>query len=232
MSVLVFRHVPYEDLGLIAPALSWAGLKYEYVDLAQQPGKQASLGGVRGLIFMGGPMSVNDELEFVARELDIIRQAAARGIAMLGVCLGAQLIAKAFGARVYPNPVKEIGWFPVRWTEEASGDALFRGLPDPAVVFHWHGETFDLPSGSVRLGYSAACRNQAFRLGGNIYGLQFHLEVTPAMIAGWLEEDQNQADLRELTSPVDPFQHAEELAKMGGTVFARWGTLASGRPPL
>jgi GMP synthase-like glutamine amidotransferase len=147
---------------------------------------------------------------------------------MLGVCLGAQLIAKALGARVYPNAVKEIGWYPVHWTAAAAGDALLAGMPDPATVFHWHGETFDLPDNAVWLGYSDACRNQAFRCGGNIYGLQFHLEVTPAMIAGWIEEDANAGDVREISRPIDPEAGAADLARMAADVFGRWAALAGG----
>jgi GMP synthase-like glutamine amidotransferase len=227
MSILVFRHVPYEHLGLIAHSLEAAGLGYEYVDLPLDIDCAVDVASAQGLIFMGGPMSVNDNLDYVRRELDIIRQGARVGLPMLGVCLGAQLIAKALGARVYPNAVKEIGWYPVHWTA-AAGDALLAGMPDPATVFHWHGETFDLPDNAVWLGYSDACRNQAFRCGGNIYGLQFHLEVTPAMIAGWIEEDANAGDVREISRPIDPEAGAADLARMAADVFGRWAALAGG----
>jgi GMP synthase-like glutamine amidotransferase len=230
MSMLVFRHAPYEHLGLIGPALEAAGLEYEYVDLPPDANRPLDMEAARGLIFMGGPMSVNDDLDYVRREMDVIRQAERRGLPMLGVCLGAQLIAKALGARVYRNAVKEIGWFPVRWSEAAAEDALLAGLPDPATVFHWHGETFDLPEGAVRLASSGACRNQAFRRGANIYGLQFHLEVTPPMISEWLAEDANSADVREVAQPIDPEAGAAELARMAETVFGRWTALVGTRP--
>ncbi len=230
MRILVFRHVPYEDLGLIAPALEAAGLEYEYVDLPPDANRPLELEAARGLIFMGGPMSVNDDLDYVRREMEVIRQAAPRGLPMLGVCLGSQLIAKALGARVYRNKVKEIGWFPVRWTEAAAEDVLLAGLPNPATVFHWHGETFDLPEGAAWLASSDACPHQAFRCGGNIYGLQFHLEVTPGMIAGWLKEDENSADVREVPQPIDPEAGAAELARMGEAVFGRWAALVRSRP--
>jgi GMP synthase (glutamine-hydrolysing) len=228
MSILVFRHIAYEHLGLIAPALQAAGLEYEYVDLPLDAKRELDVDAAQGLIFMGGPMSVNDDLPYVRREVEIIRQAARVGLPVLGVCLGSQLIARALGARVYRNPVKEIGWFPVRWTEAAARDALLAGLPNPATVFHWHGETFDLPEGAAWLGSSDACPHQAFRCGANIYGLQFHLEVTPEMIAGWLKEDENASDVREVTHPIDPEAGADELARMGATVFGRWATLAGG----
>jgi GMP synthase-like glutamine amidotransferase len=230
MSVLVFRHVPYEHLGLIASVLEAAGLKYKYVDLPLDVDRRVDLESASGLVFMGGPMSVNDDLPYLRREIEIIREAAGKGLPILGVCLGAQLIAKAFGASVYRNEVKEIGWYPIYWTGEAAHDGLFAGLPGPATVFHWHGETFDLPPGAVRLSYSEACRIQAFRFGGNIYGLQFHLEVTPAMIGAWLAEDVNAADLRELDHPVDPGAGCQELARLGAAVFGRWASLAGGQP--
>jgi GMP synthase-like glutamine amidotransferase len=231
MSVLVFRHVPYEHLGLIAPVLEAAGLEYEYLDLSLGFARRVELESASGLVFMGGPMSANDDLACLRREVEIIREAAATSLPVLGVCLGAQLIAKAFGARVYRNEVKEIGWYPVYWTGEAAHDGLFAGLPGPATVFHWHGETFDLPSGAVRLSYSDACRNQAFRYGDYIYGLQFHLEVTPAMIGAWLAEDANAADLREVDHPVDPEAGSAHLARLGMAVFGRWASLAGGQPP-
>src|SRR5207302_710127 len=132
-------------------------------------------------------MSVNDNLPYIRRELDLIREAASLGKAILGVCLGTQLIAKALGASVYPNSLKEIGWYPICWTGAASDDFLHRGLTAPETVFHWHSETFDLPPGAELLAYSDRCRHQAYRVGDKIYGLQFHLEVTPAMVADWLE---------------------------------------------
>ena len=124
-------------------------------------------------------MSVNDEGEFpwLAPEKQLIRDAIQSGKAVLGVCLGAQLIASAMGARVYRNHVKEIGWFPVQ-RFPSIGTSTFR-FPPSVEVFHWHGETFDLPSGATRLARSEGCENQAFQLGRSVMGLQFHLETTP-----------------------------------------------------
>ncbi|MGC8794935.1 MAG: type 1 glutamine amidotransferase, partial [Bryobacteraceae bacterium] len=148
---------------------------------------------------------------------------------VLGVCLGAQLIAKAAGARVYRNRVKEIGWAPVYWTRAAREDALFRGLEQPEQVFHWHGESFDLPRGAHWLAYSDACRHQAFRLDPHVWGLQFHLEVTPEMIRDWCCVPENQADLRELAEAPDPEGPVERLAEVAAIVFGRWSSLAARR---
>ena len=135
------------------------------------------------VIAMGGPMSVNDEVElpWLVDEKRFVRQAIEAGTPVLGVCLGAQLIASAMGARVYPNVKKEIGWFPVRGLHASSRDVFT--FPESVEVFHWHGETFDLPDGAILLVESDACRNQAFQLGGTAIGLQFHLETTPQTAA-------------------------------------------------
>src|SRR5436190_14483569 len=126
---------------------------------------------------MGGPMSANDCLPYLEAELRLLEHAVTMGKPLLGICLGSQLITKALGGRVYRNPVKEIGWAPVHWTPAARTDVLLAGLVEPETVFHWHGDTFDLPSGSTWLAWSDACRNQAFRMGPLIYAFQFHLEV-------------------------------------------------------
>ena len=238
MRVLAFRHVPFEHLGAIADALDAAGIDYEYADLFENPSAPVPVDEAGGLVFMGGPMSVNDDLAYLRREEHLIRDAVARGTPVLGICLGSQLIAKALGARVYRNAVKEIGWYAVSFTPDASADPLFAGLREPETMFHWHGETFDLPEGATWLAYSEHCRNQAFRIGANVYGLQFHPEVTPEMISCWCKEDANEGDMRELDHVIDPEAHAERMAKLATTIFGRWcllvhqgkfaGTLASG----
>jgi GMP synthase (glutamine-hydrolysing) len=216
MQVLAFRHVPCEDAGLIAPILAARGIEVVYADESSD-WRQAA-----GLLFMGGPMSANDDLPFIHREIQTIREAVAEGRPVLGVCLGSQLLARALGARVYRNAVKEIGWMPVHWTEAAGRDRLFAGLRSPETVFHWHGETFDLPEGAEWLAWSDRCRHQAFRYGANAYGLQFHLEVTPAMISAWCQEDANAGDVRELEAPIDPEAGSAGLVRLAHVVFDRW----------
>ena len=132
------------------------------------------------LVIMGGPMSINDEAGYpwLAAEKEFIRSAIEQDKAVVGICLGAQLITGAMGAAVYPNREKEIGWFPIAG-EMADGAQESFSFPEELLVFHWHGETFDLPHGAVRLAAGAACRNQAFQLGSRVIGMQFHLETTP-----------------------------------------------------
>ena len=221
MYVLVFRHVPFEGAGLMHPILEARGVSIRYVDLYRGD-SLPDVDAAAGLIFMGGPMSVNDGLPYLEREMDVARAAVSRRKPILGICLGAQLIAKALGARVHANPRKEIGWFDICLTEAGSGDAIFAGMNRRETVFHWHGETFDLPPGSVRLAYSDACENQAVRFQPGAYGLQFHMEVTPAMIADWCTQDENCGDVRELEAPLDPALHADRLSELSSLIFGRW----------
>jgi GMP synthase (glutamine-hydrolysing) len=230
MRVLAFRHVSFEHLGLIEPALESAGIRTEYVDLYSGSGAGGELGRADGLVFMGGPMSANDDLPWISAELALIERAAAAGKPILGVCLGAQLVARALGARVYRNPVKEIGWYPVYWTAAARRDALFGGLSGSETVLHWHGETFDLPAGAEWLAYSEACPHQAFRVGDKVYGLQFHLEVTPEMIADWASQDLNSGDMGELAAPLDPRANTGRLRELASLVFGRWAALLRAGP--
>jgi GMP synthase-like glutamine amidotransferase len=221
MRVLVFRHVPFEGLGLIEPALAERHIEVDFADLYQPDAAPPDIGRYHALIFMGGPISVNDDLQFLRHEMGFIRQAVARRQPILGICLGSQLIARALGASVRRNPAKEIGWYGVRFTPVADGDRLFDGLSEE-TVFHWHGETFDLPPGAELLASSDLCRNQAFRVGDRVYGLQFHLEVTPEIIADWCSQDENCGDVRELASPIDPSFNAPRLAALSARVFGNW----------
>ena len=225
MRVVVFRHVPFEGLGLIQPALDEGRVAVEFADLFRDDAPEPDVAGAAGLILMGGPMSANDNLPYLRREMDYIRQAAERGQPVLGVCLGAQLAAQALGARVYRNPVKEIGWFEVYLTEAGREDPLLCSLGVPETVLQWHGDTFDLPSGAEWLAWSEGCRNQAFRWGSSLYGLQFHLEVTPEMIVDWCAQDANCGDVRELDGPIDPYRNAARLAQLSRRVFGRWCAL-------
>jgi GMP synthase-like glutamine amidotransferase len=164
-------------LGSIETWLQERGAHVEYTRFYES----AALPDIAGLdliIALGGSMSVNDESQFpwLGPEKHFLYEVIEKRAAVLGICLGAQLIASALGARVYTNPQKEIGWFEIEATVVECD--VFR-VPRSARVFHWHGETFDLPSGAVRLAKSAVCENQAFQWGRRVIGLQLHLEMTP-----------------------------------------------------
>ncbi len=173
------QHVPFEGLGSIKYWLSSTGYEITRTPFFETA-KLPDVGEIDLLVIMGGPMSVNDEDEFpwLAPEKKFIRNAIQSSKPVLGICLGAQLIASAMGAEVFRNPLKEIGWFPVQGVS-SSGDLLFN-FPPSMLVFHWHGETFDLPLGATRLAKSEGCENQAFQMGSSVIGLQFHLETTAA----------------------------------------------------
>jgi GMP synthase-like glutamine amidotransferase len=172
------QHVPFEGLGTIE---SWFQSK-DYELTSTRFFESTDLPDIQGidfLVIMGGPMSVNDQDEFpwLIAEKQFVREFINSGKPVLGICLGSQIIASAMGAKVFPNPVKEIGWLPIEGIDNLNGD-VFR-FPQMETVFHWHGETFDLPPGAIRLAKSAGCENQAFQLGKSVIGLQFHLETTP-----------------------------------------------------
>ncbi len=172
------QHVPFEGLGSIGPWLEAAGYGITSTRLFESP-EFPDPADFELLVVMGGPMSINDQTDhpWLVEEKQFVCRAIEAGKAVLGVCLGAQLIASSLGARVYRNRCKEIGWFPVEGLR-SSGDTVFE-FPPSLKAFHWHGETFDLPPGAVRLARSAACENQAFQIGHSVIGLQFHLETTP-----------------------------------------------------
>lgn len=176
-----FQHVPFEGLGSIDSWLEAKGYQLTHTRFFEST-DLPDLRAIDLLVVLGGPMSVNDEDTFpwLIVEKQFIREVIEARIPVLGICLGAQLIANAMGTRVFPNSVKEIGWFPIYAT--ATNDRSVFTFPASETVFHWHGETFDLPPGAIRLARSAGCANQAFQLGKSVIGLQFHLETTPESV--------------------------------------------------
>lgn len=173
-----FQHVLFEGLGSIEPWLVAAGAEITSTRFFVSP-RLPVMDEIDLLVVMGGPMSVNDETNcpWLSIEKRFIREMIRAGKPVLGICLGAQLIASALGARVYKNPVKEIGWFPVRGIVGENSSTFH--FPAATTVFHWHGETFDMPQGARLLASSEGCQNQAFQIGSSVIGLQFHLETTP-----------------------------------------------------
>lgn len=179
MKAHYLQHVPFEGLGSIYTWLQSTRADVTVTKFFENPALP-DVDDLDLLVIMGGPMSVNDEADhpWLAAEKEFIRNAIEEDKAVVGICLGAQLIASAMGAAVYPNREKEIGWLSITGTQPGHAEELF-AFPQELLVFHWHGETFDLPDGAMRLARSNACHNQAFQLGRRVIGMQFHLETTP-----------------------------------------------------
>jgi GMP synthase (glutamine-hydrolysing) len=198
--LLVFQHVAYEPLGTLDAQFRAAGFRIRYVNFARTGLQRLDVRRYHGLVVLGGPMSVNDAARYphLLAETEAITVAIDAGIPVLGICLGAQLIASALGAVVRPNAVKEIGWSTVRRTVAAQRDPLFRHFGSSEHIFQWHGDTFDLPHGATWLAETRECRHQAFRYGDDVYGLQFHLEVDRPLIDRWLATPAMREELREL----------------------------------
>ncbi|HEY7219498.1 MAG TPA: gamma-glutamyl-gamma-aminobutyrate hydrolase family protein [Candidatus Binatia bacterium] len=203
--LLVLQHVAHELLGTLNPLLKRSGFRIRYVNFARHPDAEPNLDGYNGLVILGGPMSVNDagRLPHLSTEMRLIEEALQRNLPVLGICLGAQLIAKTLGADVYPNLEKEIGWYDVSPTDEAESDPLLLEFKETEKIFQWHGETFDIPKSTRHLAFSSLCTNQAFRYGDNVYGFQFHLEVDEPMIHRWLRVAENRREIAALGT-IDP----------------------------
>jgi len=203
--VRIFRHIDCEGPGYLAERLQYRDVPFELVRIDAAEPVPEGLDAVSGLVFMGGPMSVNDDLPWIGQELALIRRAAAAGMPVLGHCLGGQLLAKALGGEVGPNPVKEIGWHAVRRAERAGSSRFAAAIPDSFEPFHWHGETFSLPQDAVLLLENDACAHQAFAV-DRMLGFQCHVEMTGELVREWVSR---YAD--ELSDPSSTVQSAAAI---------------------
>jgi len=235
---MVFQHVAAEPLGTLHARIRSRGHRIRFHNFQRQPDAVPNVDRYHGLIVLGGPMNVEDQQRHphLRTELLAIESALRQGKPVLGICLGAQLLAHVLGAPVRRHACHEIGWYDLQTTPQARDDAVLGHLGDRAPVFQWHGQTFELPAGAVQLARTTTCEQQAFRFGTNAYGFQFHLEADAAMIERWLrlpvyrEElacaglDRDENSIREAT--------AAQLAAMqplAETTFNRFLDLV-GRP--
>jgi GMP synthase-like glutamine amidotransferase len=180
----IFRHIDCEGPAYLAEVLDRHAIPSRLVRIDKDEPVPDTLDDSSGLVFMGGPMSVNDPLPWIEQELSLIRRAQAQNMPVLGHCLGGQLICKALGGTISANPVKEIGWHSVRKCNTPAAANWLADLPDAATLFHWHGETFSIPDGAEVILESEHCAHQAFAL-GNTLALQCHVEMLPPMVAEW-----------------------------------------------
>ncbi len=204
--ILVFQHVPYEPLGTLDPLLKESGFRIRYVNFGRDPGARPSLEKYTALIVLGGPMNSHQIETYpnLITEVEIIREAVAQDMSVLGICLGAQLLARALGGQVSRNRHREIGWYDVELTADGAVDPVLSTFAATQRVFQWHEDGISLPPGSVHLARSPASEVQAFRHGEHAYGFQFHLEVDAPLIDRWLTVPDNQAMLDEEAGRVSP----------------------------
>ncbi|HUY39484.1 MAG TPA: type 1 glutamine amidotransferase [Candidatus Binataceae bacterium] len=232
--IIVLQHHPAENLGAIAQELESAALAWQYVRIHDGHPVPKDTKGAGGLIVMGGPMAVyqTDRFPFLIHEMKLVENAIKQDRPVLGICLGAQIVAAALGAKVEKNPAgKEIGWHRVRLSPAAREDRLFRGVAETLTPFHWHGDHFELPAGAVALASSDKTPCQAFRHGEKTWALQFHLEVTRAGIENMSnafarELEREKISANEMLAASDT--HLPALGTIAQTVFSRWSTPIQG----
>jgi len=225
-ATVALRHVPFEDLGLLAPLLTSRGHALRYVEVPVGGLESVDPLAPELLVVLGGPIGVyeNDSYPFIVAEVALIEKRLASGKPLLGICLGSQLVAKALGARVYPAGVKEIGWAPIELTAEGRASCLRRLEGTP--VLHWHGDTFDLPSGARRLASTRVCENQAFSYGASALALQFHAESCGAALEAWFvghtAEISHTPGLSVRGLRADTARCTPAIERAGSACFADW----------
>lgn len=196
--VIVFQHVAHKILGTLNPTLKERKLNIRYVNFERTPDERPNIQKYNALIVLGGNMGVYeaDNYRHIKVEIELIEAALKKDIPILGICLGAQLIASVLGAPVQKHTIKEIGWHDVELTDEGKADNLFSHFSCTEKLFQFHGDSFDIPKCATHLAKSSLCESQAFRYGNKVYGLQFHLEVDEAMISRWLSYEKNLLDIQ------------------------------------
>jgi GMP synthase (glutamine-hydrolysing) len=233
MKIWVLQHHPVENLGAIADSLEEAALAWQYVRVFDRTRIPTDMQDAGGLIVMGGPESVYqlDRYPYLRDEMRLIESALQHDKPILGVCLGAQLLAAVLGASVRRGEGREIGWYSVRLTDAAHEDRLMRGLPAEFIAAHWHSDVFDLPIATIALASSEKTAVQAFRYGDKAYGLLFHAEINEERLGRLVSEFGE--DLKRVGIDGDSIvaqapEHLPALRRIGATIFGRWAAPIQG----
>jgi GMP synthase-like glutamine amidotransferase len=227
LPVAIFRHARTEEPGYFGEFLDQHSIPWRLIKMDQGEPVPTSWAGFSGLAFMGGPMSVNDDLPWIAPVLSLIREALSNHIPTLGHCLGGQLMAKALGGVVRRNPTKEIGWGTINIGRHPYAKEWFGDLQS-FVSFHWHGETFSIPPGATRLASSPYCDNQVFVI-GNSLAMQCHVEMTGTLVHSWCETGASEIAQSPGPGVQDPQRMRENLERrlealnrVADRIYARW----------
>lgn len=213
MEILILTHAPFEGPGFFGEVLSDHGSTVRTVAMHEDPGALPDGTGADVILAMGGPLRATDDAAhpWLLREAEFLGRAAREGRKVLGICLGAQILARGLGASVRPG-TPEIGYGPVDLADEGKEDPVLAGLRSPETVLHWHGDIFDLPANAVGLASTPATPNQGFRLGRHAYGLQFHLEVGREQMERWLAEPAMREQLAATLGAPSPDQLLAQAA--------------------
>jgi len=226
--IIIFQFIAHEGPGYLAEFLDAQAIKWQLVKVNEGDSLPISILAYSGMVLMGGPMSVNDDLPWIPPLLDLIREADKNAIPLLGHCLGGQLISKALGAKVSRNPVKEIGWGEVTVSANDEAKKWF-GEIARFNSFHWHGETFSLPKGATHLLSSPYCANQAYAIGRHL-ALQCHIEMTLEMVKKWCDEGVDELVEAQSSPAVQQANvmlqnlplHCLNLNKMANQLYTQW----------
>ena len=221
--ILIVKHIESEGAGTLETYYRGRGFVPVTLELGKGEPLPVTAEGYKAVIIMGGPMSVYDEdkFPFLKGENKFIKELIKAEVPFLGICLGAQLLAKAAGAKVVKAPVKEIGWSEIRLTEEGQRDPIFKNIPKKYNVFQWHGDMFLIPDKGTLLCDSENGINQAFKYGKNAYGLQFHIEATPVMIGSWIKGELPAEESKNVL--LESYKNKVEYERRAHIIYSNFG---------
>ncbi len=231
--IVFLKHIDIEGPETFSQFFERKGFDIKIIELQDEEPLPEDLNAIEAVISLGGPMSAYDEdkYSFLKDEDKFLKKIIAQEVPFIGICLGSQLLAKACEAKIEKSPEREIGFYPVQLTSQGKEDPLFEGLAESVDLFHWHEDMFELPSGATLLASSQGCPHQAFTIGKNAYGLQFHIEITEPTIAKWADAYFSPHDtfrMHQKRLMMDDYQNRKELFhQIADTVYNNFLTIIS-----